>query len=366
MADDPIQTPRVYWGMRPAFPTRQFEFDFDAVIQSRHANSTIIARSATAPRSLSFGDANQFTQGASFNVICPEASAANPVTLNLSGAVNSSPAAPITFSSPGSVVLTARGQGRGWAVAQGAGGGASFSMGIVGGLSVNDAHVDRVASGVVLRTSTQVLPAGAFNGNANTGNKAILGVSGYEGMPLAALNSIAFEWTNIVGEAGINYNPAELTTTATPYVNLLVDFDPNGGGDIRVLVIITDQLNPLINDSVGNYSNPGGLNRLFYSWDDAQNAMIVGSPPAATPGGVVPDVTVGAGWPENSYKFSDLVSANPEAVLVTSCPDDFANDGGLPSAALVPAIIVNSSDSGTNKKQSKLIYTLSVNGVTIF
>ena len=339
--------------MRPAFPTRQFEFALDAVIQRSQANSTIIARSAVGPRSLVFGDAGQFTQGASFNVICPEASAANPVSLVLIGTVNSLPAAPIVFTSPGSVLLTARGQGRGWAAAQGSGsGGGGFAVGLVTDLSVNDGRVDRVESGLVLRTSAQVLPAGAFNSAGNTGNKAIAGFSGFEGMMLSALQSISFDWTNIVGEAGVNYNPVELTTTATPYVNLLVDFDPNGGGDVRVLVVITDQLNPTINDSVGTYSNPGGLNRLTYSWNNTQNALIVGSPPASVPGGVAPDVTVGGAWPENSYKFSDLVSANPDAIFVNRCPMSSRTTAAYPRPRWYPPSSSTRATAGPTRNRA--------------
>ena len=68
--------------------------------------------------------------------------------------------------------------------------------------SVNAASVDRVADGsLVLRTGGITNPPGAFTG-AGTGNMAILGLAGFDGLPLASLASIDFSWTNVVGPGG--------------------------------------------------------------------------------------------------------------------------------------------------------------------
>ncbi len=243
-------------------------------------------------------------------------------------------------------------------------GGGGFLVSTYQDYSVNEASVDCVMGSLVLRTSALAPGAGGFTGGG-VGNKSIAAILGYENLPLSQLLNISFQWTNVVGPAGINYIPAEPTTTVTPYVNVLVDFDPNGAGDVRNLVLITDQLNPDINDSVGTYVNDGN-NTLTYSWNNTQNVLIVLSPPNPTPGGVAPDVSVGASWLENSYKFSDLVAANPDAILIAQTPDNFPNDGGLPAGALVPAILLLSGDSGTQIKQGKQILTLTINNEELF
>lgn len=224
-------------------------------------------------------------------------------------------------------------------------------------LSVNEAAVNDGFSerSIVLRTTEQVNSAGSFTGGG-LGNKAIAGVVGFDGLPLGVLNSIGFVWENVVGPAGPNYLPAEAVTTVTPYMNMLVDFDPNGAGDIRLLVIITDQLTPALSLSVGTYVNDGN-NTLTYSWTRDQNVLIVGAPPDPVPGGVAPSVSTGVIWQENSYSWNALVAANPQAVFV----DAYPGDGGAPAGAILPAILLNSGDSATVIKSGKKIIDFSVN-----
>lgn len=227
--------------------------------------------------------------------------------------------------------------------------------------SVNSASADILEDlSVVLRTGSRTNAAGSYVGGG-TGNKSILGVPGFSGLPLGDLQSISFDWENIVGPAGPNFIPPQAVTTVTPYCNLIVDFDPNGAGDIRVLVILSDQAPALVSASLGTYMNSGNV--LSYSWDAAtKNASIVNAPPNAVPGGVLPNVNVGPIWVERSYKFTDLVSANPDAILL----DAFPNDGGLPSGAVVPAILILSGDSGALIKSGKRISNIMVNGLPAF
>lgn len=229
--------------------------------------------------------------------------------------------------------------------------------------SVNESSVDSGYGdeSIVLRTSSRTNAAGGFVGGGETGNKSIFGAFGFNNLPISSLVSIEYSWENVVGPAGINYIPPEPTTVVTPYINLVVDFDPNGSHDYRIIVVSTDQLNPLINNSVGTYIN-NGSNVLTYSWNNSQNALIALSPPNPSPGGVVPDVSVGPSWLDNSYKWSDIVSLNPGAVL----SDAYPGDSGLPAGAIVPSIMLVSGDSGTLIKSGKKIFNMSVNGSSIF
>lgn len=227
--------------------------------------------------------------------------------------------------------------------------------------SVNSGAVDSGYSNgsIVLRTGGNVNPAGAYVGGG-TGNKAIFGVFGFDGLSIGALNSISFTFTSHLGPGGPFFNPPGAGTTLTPYINVLIDFNPAGPSDIRLAVLMDDSLNPLITNSIGTYSNPGGLNILAYSWTSAMHVIIVGSPPAAAPGGVLPDITVPGpvSHLNNSFKWSDLVSANPTAKLV----DAYPADNGFAAGAVMPSILLISGDSGNTTKSGKRIHALSVNG----
>ena len=228
--------------------------------------------------------------------------------------------------------------------------------------SVNAAGVDGgYADGsIVLRTGARPNAVGAFHGGG-TGNKSIFGVFGFAGLPMADLVSVAYTWQNVAGSGGPFFNPSGGPSVLTPYVNVLVDFDPLGAHDLRVLVLLDDSLNGAITAAIGSYSNPGGLNVLTYSWTSAQDCLVVGSTPGTIPGGVSAHVTVGADWKERAYRWADLVAANPAAVLV----DAFPADGGLPAGAVMPSILLVSGDSGNTQRSGKRITALVVNGAGI-
>ena len=228
--------------------------------------------------------------------------------------------------------------------------------------SVNAAGVDGgYADGsIVLRTGARPNAAGAFHGGG-TGNKSIFGVFGFAGLPMVDLVSVAYTWRNVTGSGGPFFDPSGGPSVLTPYVNVLVDFDPLGAHHVRVLVLLDDSLNGAITAAIGSYSNPGGLNVLTYSWTSAQDCLVVGSTPGTIPGGVAAHVTVGAAWAERSYRWADLFAANPAAVLV----DAFPADGGLPAGAVMPAILLVSGDSGNTQRSGKRITALVVNGAGI-
>ena len=228
--------------------------------------------------------------------------------------------------------------------------------------SVNAAAVDGgYADGsIVLRTGARPNAAGAFHGGG-TGNKAIFGVLGYHGLPMGDLASLAYTWRNVHGSGGPFYSPPAGPSVLTPYVNVLVDFDPLGAHDLRVLAILDDSLNPAITAAIGTYTNPGGLNVLTYAWTAAMACLVVGSTPGTIPGAVPAHVAVGPAWTERAYLWADLAAANPAAVLV----DAFPADGGLPAGAVMPSILLCSGDSGTTQRSGKRIQSLTVNGNAI-
>lgn len=227
--------------------------------------------------------------------------------------------------------------------------------------SVNAAAVDAIPGGLVMRTGSALNPAGAFQGGG-TGNKSILSIRSLVGQRLSRLVSLSMTWENVTGPTGPFYSPPGGPTTTTPYFNVLVDFNPAGPvHDYRILVMCDDSLNATITAAIGQYTNPGGLNRLTYSWTSMQSVLIVLAPPNAVPGGVAPNNSVGPNWPENSYSFAQLVAANPQAVMVEAFPAD----GGMPAGAIVGPIFVMSGDSGNLAKSGKRLVNLKLNAAEL-
>lgn len=256
--------------------------------------------------------------------------------------------------------------------ATGATGPAGAGTGNLVDLSVNNASVDFGFDEVVLRTggvtgSPNV--TGAFNGGG-TGNKAILGLRGFNGKPLSALSTVEFSFTSQLGPTGPFYNPPGAISTTVPYVNLIIDFDPTvPGGDLRLISLLDSSLTLAIVNVIGTYANPGGLNTLIYSWDATMDVLIVNSPPNPTPGGVPPSVTVGPSWPANAYSWSALKAANPNAIFVDAFPANPVffptGDGGAPAGAILPALLLASGDSGNLTKSGKRIIEWKINGVPV-
>lgn len=228
-------------------------------------------------------------------------------------------------------------------------------------LPVNAAGVDAGYQNgdVVLRTGARVSGVGAFTGGG-TGNKSILGILGYDGLPIGSLTALEFTWTNVVGPTGANYIPPGATSPTVPYMNLVVDFNPGGPSDLRVLSLMDSSLGGAISAAIGTYTNDG-FNNVRHSWTGAMDVMIVSAPPNPVPGGVVPIVTTGPSWTQNAYSWAALVAANPTAIL----KDAFTGDGGLPAGAVTPGILLGSGDSGNVTRSGKRFSSLKVNGVPL-
>lgn len=233
-------------------------------------------------------------------------------------------------------------------------------------LHINAAGVDVWPDGnrIVLRTGARTNAAGAYNGGG-VGNKAILGLVGFDG-PLSSLVSLEYTWTSELGPGGSNFNPPTGGNVVVPYANFFVDF---GGGDLRVLVVTDSSEAPAISNAIGTYTNPGGLNVITHSWTAAQDVLIVNSPPNPVPGGVSPHISVGPTWPANSYRFSQLVAANPAARLVSVFPGNPVffptGDGGMPAGASAASIQIVSGDSGNVTKSGKTLHSIKVNGTEL-
>lgn len=244
------------------------------------------------------------------------------------------------------------------------GGGSSGSL--LKDFSVNNARAYPIDSIAVLATGGSANPAGAFNGGG-TGNKSILGYPvGLVGISMTSLVSVEYTWRNILGLGGNFFNPPTAAAATVPYLNFIVDF---GAGDLRVLTACDGGLNPAVSAAIGSYANPGGLNTLTYSWDNTKAVCIVGAPPAAVPGGVVPIVSVGPGFLENAYSWAALAAANPAAVILDTFPANavlFPNgDGGMPAGQLISGIVLVSGDSGNVTKTGKRILSWKINGVEV-
>ena len=240
----------------------------------------------------------------------------------------------------------------------GAGGGAGGGGGLNSDFSVNSAGVNGgyQDGSIVLRTGSRTNAAGGYTGGG-TGNKSISGVFGRSGLPIGSLTAISYRFTNATGPGGPFFIPPGGPTTLTPYCNFIVDFGPPAG--LKVCIVLDDSLAAAITAAIGTYVN-NGFNVLTYTWTAAMSILIVGQVPPA-PGGVAPSVTVGPGFLENAYSWPAIVAANPGAVL----RDAFTGDGGLPSGAVTPAIMLVSGDSLNVVKSGKRIEAFSVNGVSV-
>ncbi len=185
--------------------------------------------------------------------------------------------------------------------------------------SVNQASATSAGGGVVvLSTQAQQNAAGAFNGSG-TGNKAILGVAGYDGVKLASLSAIEVQATRLKGKG-------------THYLNLLVDLTCAGGA---LKILVYDQLKigtssfDLSKDSFRVVRNLDGKN----------------TPP----------------WLGVSYTLAQLTKDHPAACL----RDAVSHDSGMPAGVKLSALLVILGDSMNQSEHQVKVTSLKVGGVVI-
>jgi hypothetical protein len=174
-------------------------------------------------------------------------------------------------------------------------------------LSVNAASATADSDGLHLRTEAGTNPVGGFNG-AGTGNKAIAGIEGYDGLLLADLTGAAYETAAVTGDSA-------------PYLNLVVDLDCTGA-DLRVVVA----------DATLATATPTAGGALRY-------AFLAEAPQWKAVGGL--DELLPSHLASTGGALTDVVAAWPAACL----RDAATGDNGLPAGVVTPSVLIILGDS---------------------
>jgi hypothetical protein len=184
--------------------------------------------------------------------------------------------------------------------------------------SVNNATAS-ISGGVIsLVTKKQTNSPGSFNGQG-TGNKAILGVWGYDRLKLGSLPQIKTVSSVVSG-------------THHFYFNFLVDLACDGS---EPKVFVHDGLS-------------AGTNTFDISKDSFLVVMGLdgkNNPP----------------WATNKITLSTVTTAYPKACLV----DSVSKDGGMPKGTKLRAVLLVLGDSSHNLDSSNQVTSLTIGGTTI-
>jgi hypothetical protein len=217
-------------------------------------------------------------------------------------------------------------------------------------LSVNKANVDNAQSQTpVLTTRTGTNPAGAFNGGG-LGNKAFLGIMGFDSLLLSALASLEFTWDDLSNNVALGL---------LPYINLIVEYDPVGNPGVYKVFVITAALVPT---SANAFTITAlGNGRYNYKYTASNNTIQVVWPGAAGFPPVVPVVNNGPSWFDQAFRMSDILAAYPNARL----RDASSLDGGMPNATVTPSVLFIIGDSNNLLYNSKLIEQIKLNGAVV-
>jgi hypothetical protein len=228
-------------------------------------------------------------------------------------------------------------------------------------LSVNKANVDNAQSTApVLTTRTGTSTAGAYNGGG-TGNKAILGIQGFDGFPLSALLSLEVVWKEVA--------PAQNPLAMEVYVNLIVEPDPVGHPGVYKIFVVSNTDAPIL-CFTETIPTPGthdytwlpappvpvmGPNVVQVVGPVSPNTFKIGADPAIPSFNPVPPGTI---WQSQCFTIASILAQYPSARL----RDVNSGDGGLPAATVTPAILIIVGDSGNTIMASRLIEHVRVNG----
>ena len=248
-------------------------------------------------------------------------------------------------------------------------------------LSVNEARVENAqAPNPMIVTGSTLNTAGAYWGGG-TGNKAILGFKGHNGILLSALSTFEWEWETIspvetLGILSFQYPYMSLIVEVLPLQYKIISIDPN-----------ENARQPPLN--IGTLT--GGPSTWKFKCDvtaDFNNVQVVlafATPAAAAPpvpaipafslppgpgGAPVPGYWSGVSlpntnWQNDYFKWSEIIAAFPTAKLA----DAFIGDGGLPGPTATatptstPAVMLSVGDSGFRRQRYIKIKSVKLNGV---
>lgn len=190
-------------------------------------------------------------------------------------------------------------------------------------LSVNDASAT-VSDGLTLRTEAGDNEVGGFNGSG-TGNKAIAGLPGWDGLALGELDGLSVETSLVTG-------------STTPYYNLVLDLGCDGAS---YKVIVADATVATAED-LG-----GGVTRYSYAADSAQWRAVAGL-----------DDLLPEHLASEAGALSDVAAAYPCACL----RDADTGDNGLPADTVTSAVMIILGDSLNHSEHEHLVSALEVAG----
>lgn len=196
-------------------------------------------------------------------------------------------------------------------------------------LSVNDASAgpgDETEDGLRLYTAAGEAEVGAFNGSG-TGNKAMAGLPGYDGLGLGDLSSLAFE-------------TVEVTGGSTPYFNVVVDL----ACDCETLVVIVADATQVASPTE---TEDGALRYEFLA--ESTQWKAVGGLDDLLP----THLSAGAGG-----TLTDVVAAYPDACL----RDADTGDNGLPADVVTTAVMLILGDSLNTSELEHRVSAVEVGG----
>jgi|GEM_PF-3199857 len=198
---------------------------------------------------------------------------------------------------------------------------------------VNEIDFFSTADGLMMQaadtTAAGILP-GAFNG-AGTGNKALLGLSDYDGMPVSDLSAISVTARQDRGGSFF-------------YFNMQVDCDGDGAWTAADGIVVVDS------DTVAEFALPadGSLVTIDLDPTDAVFKMVGG--PKASCGNLPSHLGGAAGSP-----LTDMPAA-------AELWNGSTGDGGMPRSSPMAAILFVMGDSANQNFRAMTIQSVDING----
>ena len=179
--------------------------------------------------------------------------------------------------------------------------------------------------------------------SGGAGNKAMLGTDHIDDMALGDLTSFSVRYG--LRTAG---NDHQLNR---PYVNVLIDV--NGDGSLYKIGVFDAHSNPALNLLTEVSEGDAQDHEYLRSWIGAGKIKVVNEL-----AGVVPVVSLGAGWLNKIFTIPDILAVYPEARLVRAFPAD----GGLPADLVLPALWLVVGDSTYTRYSRIVVREVRVNG----